>query len=210
MRDKIKLYAVTDRKWARDTDAFFAQIEAAIRGGAGVVQLREKGMDRAAFLEEAKRFVALCRELGAVSIINDDVETAKLSGADGVHLGQEDTAVRDARETLGTGKIIGASAHNVHEAIEAELNGADYLGSGAVFGTDTKGNVTPLPRRTLIDITRSVSIPVVAIGGVTKENIGLLAGCGISGVAVVSALFGADDTRAAAAELRRLVDLIVK
>ena len=127
---RLRLYAVTDRAWARDTEHLMEQVAAAIDGGAGLVQLREKHLDEAAFLAEAERFVALCREKGAVSIINDNVDIARKTGADGVHVGQEDLAAGRVRELLGPDKLIGVSAHSVEEALAAQAAGADYLGGG--------------------------------------------------------------------------------
>ena len=207
---RLRLYAVTDRAWAADTDAFFAQIQAAIDGGAAFVQLREKHLGQDDFLAEARRFVALCREKGAVSIINDNVEIAAEVGADGVHVGQEDLACGRARAILGPDKIIGVSAHNVDEALAAQAAGADYLGVGAAFVSHTKGDAKPIAAEAMAAITAAVDIPVVAIGGITRENLPTLAGRGLDGVAVVSALFAQKDVRAAAAELRRLAEAIAR
>ena len=203
-RETLRLYAVTDRAWARDEAALFRQIEAAVRGGAGVVQLREKDMEPAAFLEEAKRFVALCRRLGAVSIINDSVEIALEAGADGVHVGQSDLEAGRARALLGPEKILGVSAHSRSEARRALEAGADYLGCGAAFATGTKNDAAPISRETIRAVTAAVDIPVVAIGGVSRENILELKGLGLSGVAVVSGIFGRPDAEAAARELLEL------
>ena len=207
---QLRLYAVTDRAWAADTDAFFAQIHAAIDGGAAFVQLREKHLGQDDFLAEARRFVALCREKGAVSIINDNVEIAAEVGADGVHVGQEDLACGRARAILGPDKIIGVSAHNVDEALAAQAAGADYLGVGAAFVSHTKGDAKPIAAEAMAAITAAVDIPVVAIGGITRENLPTMAGRGLDGVAVVSALFAQKDVRAAAAELRRLAEAIAR
>ncbi|MCI9554505.1 MAG: thiamine phosphate synthase [Oscillibacter sp.] len=203
-RETLRLYAVTDRAWARDEAALFRQIEAAVRGGAGVVQLREKDMEPAAFLEEAKRFVALCRRLGAISIINDSVEIALEAGADGVHVGQSDLEAGRARALLGPEKILGVSAHSRSEARRALEAGADYLGCGAAFATGTKNDAAPISRETIRAVTAAVDIPVVAIGGVNRENILELKGLGLSGVAVVSGIFGRPDAEAAARELLEL------
>ena len=201
---QLRLYAVTDRAWAADADGLLAQVADAIDGGAGIVQLREKHLDHDAFLEEAKRFVALCREKGAVTIISVDVDIALASGADGVHVGQEDLAAGRAREALGPDKIIGVSAHSVEEALAAQAAGADYLGVGAAFVTGTKTDARPITRETIRAVTAAVSIPAVAIGGITRENLPQLSGCGLQGVAVVSALFGQSDVKAAAKELLAL------
>ena len=202
--EQLRLYAVTDRTWAADEDALFRQIEAAIDGGASVVQLREKDLDEAAFLAEAERFTALCRRKGAVSIINDSVEIALAVDADGVHVGQSDLRGRDIRAMLGPDKILGISAGTVEEAAAAQRAGADYIGVGAVFGTSTKKDARNLSLDQLRAITQAVTIPVVAIGGISAANLPELAGSGIHGVAVVSAIFGAEHPGQAAAELLRL------
>ena len=207
---KLRLYAVTDRAWAADEDALMDQIAAAIDGGAGIVQLREKHLDHDAFLQEAERFVALCREKGVISIINDAVDIAAAVGADGVHVGQSDLAAGRAREVLGPDKLIGVSAHSVEEALAAQAAGADYLGVGAAFVTGTKADAAPISRDTIRAITAAVDIPVVAIGGISRDNITELAGCGLDGVAVVSALFAQKDVKTAAKELYALSESIAR
>ena len=207
---QLRLYAVTDRAWARDTEGLLRQVAAAIDGGAGIVQLREKHLGQADFLAEAERFVALCREKGAVSIINDKVEIAAQVGADGVHVGQEDLEAGRARQLLGPDKLIGVSAHSVAEALAAQAAGADYLGIGAAFATGTKADATPITRETIRAITAAADIPVVAIGGISRDNILELKDCGLDGVAVVSALFAQADVKAAAAELLRLSEEIAR
>ena len=203
---QMRLYAVTDRAWAADGDALMAQIEAAIDGGAAIVQLREKHLDEAEFLAEAERFVALCRRRGVISIINDNVEIAARTGADGVHVGQEDLEAGKVRALLGPDKIVGVSAHTVEEALRAKAAGADYLGTGAAFVTGTKTDAKPISRDTIRSVTAAVDIPVVASGGITRDNILELKGCGLDGVAVVSALFAQPDVKAAAEELLRLAN----
>lgn len=207
---EMRLYAVTDRAWAADEDVLMAQIEAAIDGGASIVQLREKRLDDAAFLAEAERFTALCRRKGVISIINDRADIAVQSGADGVHIGQEDLEAGAARGILGPDRIIGVSAHSVEEALRAQTAGADYLGVGAAFATGTKADARPVSRETIRAITAAVHIPVVAIGGINRKNMAALKGCGLDGVAVVSALFARQDVRAAAEELLRLADGIAE
>ena len=202
--EQLRLYAVTDRAWAADEDAFLAQVEDAVDGGATFVQLREKHLNDEAFLAEAERFVALCRRKGVVSIIIDNVGIAAKTGADGVHVGQEDLAAGRVRQLLGPDKIIGVSAHTVEEALAAQAAGADYLGTGAAFVTGTKTDAKPISRETIRAICAAVDIPVVAIGGITRDNILELKGCGLDGVAVVSALFAQKDVKAAAEELLAL------
>jgi len=203
-REALRLYAVTDRAWAADEDALMGQIEAAVRGGAGGVQLREKRLDHDAFLAEAKRFTALCRRLGAVSIINDSVEIALASGADGVHVGQSDLEAGRARALLGPDKIVGVSAHSPGEARRALAAGADYLGCGAAFATGTKADAKPISKETIRAVTAAAGVPVVAIGGVSRENILELKGLGLAGAAVVSGIFGQRDIESAARELLEL------
>lgn len=199
----LRLYAVTDRSWLNGASLEW-QVEEALKGGATFVQLREKNLERKSFYREAVSIGKLCREYGVPFVIDDDVELALESGADGVHIGQSDMALRDAREQLGPEKIIGVSARTLEEALEAERNGADYLGVGAVFSTSTKLDAVDVSLETLREICGSVSIPVVAIGGIKADNLPLLSGTGIAGVAVVSAIFAASDIRKAAAELKRL------
>ena len=208
--EQMRLYAVTDRAWAADEDALMAQVEAAIDGGASIVQLREKHLDEDAFLKEAERFVALCRRKGVISIINDNVEIAVRTRADGVHVGQEDLEAGRARALLGPDRIIGVSAHNVEEALAAQAAGADYLGTGAALVTGTKTDAKPISRETIRAVTAAVDIPVVAIGGISRDNVLELAGCGLDGVAVVSALFAQKDVKAAAEEMLRLSEEIAK
>ena len=204
--EQLRLYAVTDRAWAADEDAFLAQVEDAVDGGATFVQLREKHLNDEAFLAEAERFVALCRRKGVVSIINDNVGIAAKTGADGVHVGQEDLAAGKVRELLGPDKIIGVSAHTVEEALAAQASGADYLGTGAAFVTGTKTDAKPISKETIRAICAAVDIPVVAIGGITRGNLPQLKGLGLAGAAVVSALFAQPDVKAAARELRALAE----
>lgn len=186
------LYAVTDRSWV-GRQTFYEQVESALKGGITCLQLREKDLDEETFLEEAKEIAELCKRYGIPFIINDNVEIALRCGADGVHIGQDDMDIVEVRKRLGEDKIIGVSAHNVKEAIQAAKNGADYLGSGAMFTTATKTNVTPLSVEMLRDICEAVDIPVVAIGGINKKNLAQLSGAGADGVALVSAIFAAED-----------------
>lgn len=202
-RESLLLYAVTDRHWLNGRRLYDVVAEA-LRGGATMVQLREKSLGSADFLAEAREIVPLARRAGVPLIINDDVETALACGADGVHVGQQDMELKAARARLGPDKIIGVSAHTVDEAVRAEADGADYLGVGAVFHTGTKLNAAPLSFETLKSITSAVSIPCVAIGGITAENLPSLRGSGVSGAAVVSAVFAANDIESAARKLLAL------
>ncbi len=186
------LYAVTDRSWV-GKQSLIEQVESALKGGVSCVQLREKQLDKEAFLKEAVEMAVLCRQYKVPFIINDDVDIALRCGADGVHVGQDDMSVDKVRSIAGNDLIIGVSAHSVEEALTAVRGGADYLGVGAVFSTSTKTNVTAMSYEVLKSICTAVDIPVVAIGGINKDNMTKLSGTGISGVALVSAVFAADD-----------------
>lgn len=208
-KEKLLLYAVTDRAWTGKM-SLAQQVEAALQNGATCVQLREKALDEERFLAEALELRALCRRYGVPFIVNDNVDIAIRCGADGVHVGQEDMKADDVRRRVGERMIIGVSAHTVEEARRAVENGADYLGVGAVFSTATKTNVGNMPFETLQEICRAVEIPVVAIGGISQKNIMQLSGSGVDGVAVVSAIFAAEDPGAAAAEMLKLAREMVK
>ena len=202
------LYAVTDRAWI-GTQTLYQQVEAALKGGATCVQLREKELDEAAFLQEAKEICALCRRYGVPFIVNDNVDVAQACGADGVHVGQEDMKAGEVRRRVGEDMILGVSVHTVEEARRAVRDGADYLGLGAVFPTGTKTDADQMSNETLRDICGAVEIPVVAIGGLNRDNILRLSGSGVDGVALVSAIFGAEDIEAACRELCALSEQMV-
>ncbi len=203
------LYAVTDRSWLHG-DTVAHQVELALKGGATFIQLREKTLDEESFLKEAKEIAALCKSYGVPFVINDNVKIAKESGADGVHVGQDDMEAGNVREILGPDKIIGVSAHNAEEARIAVERGADYLGCGAMFGSTTKNNVSVCKYETLKAVCEAVDIPVVAIGGINEGNILELTGTGCDGVAVISALFAKEDITEAAKNLRALSEKMVK
>lgn len=202
-KDALLLYAVTDRSWV-GRQTLLEQTEDAIRGGATCVQLREKDLEKAAFLDEAIAMKKLCGRYRVPLLINDDVEIAIKCGADGVHVGQSDSEAGSVRARIGEDMILGVSAQTVEQAIAAERAGADYLGVGAVFPTSTKLDAAEVPLETLRDICAAVTIPVVAIGGISRDNIARLSGSGIAGVALVSAIFAAGDIEKACAELRKL------
>lgn len=202
-RKMLTLYAVTDRSWLGE-ETLYQQVEQALKAGVTMVQLREKNLSTEDFEKEARALLLLCHAYHAPLIINDDVELAKRTGADGVHIGQSDMEIKKAREILGSGKIIGVTAKTVEQAKAAEASGADYLGSGAVFGSSTKKDAIPLAHDLLQEICESVQIPVVAIGGITAENAMLLKERGIAGIAVVSGIFACKDIGQAAAELRKI------
>ena len=202
------LYAVTDRAWVGE-QTLYQQVECALKGGATCVQLREKHLGDAAFLQEAQEIHALCQQYGVPLFINDNVEVAIQCHAEGIHVGQSDMAAAQVRARVGEDMMIGVSAHTVEEALDAVKHGADCLGVGAVFATNTKTDVDVLPRQTLIDICNAVDIPVVAIGGIHKENILELKGTGVDGVALVSAIFGAKDIEKECRELKALSEQII-
>ena len=197
------LYAVTDRAWI-GKQTLYEQVEAALKGGVTCVQLREKELDETAFLQEAKELCALCRRYGVPFLVNDNVEIAIACGADGIHVGQEDLAAGEVRHQVGDDMILGVSVHTVEEACQAVRDGADYLGLGAVFPTSTKTDVEQMPNETLRAICDAVDVPIVAIGGINRGNILRLAGSGVDGVALVSAIFSAEDIEGTCRELRAL------
>jgi len=207
-RENMLLYAVTDRSWVGRQN-LLEQVESALKGGVTCVQLREKELDEAAFLEEAVAMKALCSRYGVPFIVNDNVEIAIKCGADGIHVGQSDMAAGHVRELVGDHMIIGVSARTVEEALTAQAAGADYLGVGAMFSTATKLDACVLRLQTLKDICTAVDIPVTAIGGIHKGNLMELAHSGVDGVALVSAIFGAEDIERECAQLRRLASEMV-
>lgn len=201
----LLLYAVTDSAWV-GRQTLLEQIEDALKGGITCLQLREKNMNEADFLKEATQAAKLCRRYGVPLIINDNVDVAVKSGADGVHVGIEDCPVREIRKRVGADFIIGATAKTVEQAQRAQAEGADYLGVGAVFPSPTKTTAIRITKEKLKEICESVSIPAVAIGGIDKERIPLLEGCGAKGIAVVSAVFAAQDIESECRGLRRLAE----
>ena len=209
-REQLLLYAVTDRSWLAPGETLEAVVEQLLQNGVTLVQLREKGASHEEIVAGARRLLPVCHRYGVPLIVNDDVEAAREAGADGVHVGQDDLDVARARAILGPDSIIGASAHNVAEALAAQAAGADYLGSGAVFGSSTKTDVGTLGPAAFGEICRAVNLPVVAIGGVSRENIHALSGSGLAGAAVISALFAPRDKAAAAREMAELVRAAVE
>lgn len=207
-KEDLLLYAVTDRTWLNG-DTLYNQVEKALKGGATFIQLREKNLSNTEFLEEAKEIKQLCAKYNVPFVINDNVEIAKEIDADGVHVGQDDMEALDVRAVLGKDKIIGVSAHSVEEALLAQEHGADYLGVGAVFHTGTKSDATDLSRETLKAICDAVDIPVIAIGGISAENVLELSGNGLCGIAVISAIFAQKDIEAAARNLSELTKKMV-
>lgn len=203
------LYAVTDRAWV-GKQSLYEQVESALKGGVTCVQLREKELAEEDFLKEALEISALCKEYDVPFIINDNVEIAIKCQADGIHVGQEDMEASQVRKKVGEDMMIGVSVHSVEEALEAVKKGADCLGVGAMFSTSTKKDVNLLPKESLKDICQAVNVPVVAIGGIGKSNIIDLSGTGVDGVALVSAIFSADDIEEECRKLRKLSEEMVK
>lgn len=201
-KEQLFLYAVTDRAWV-GRQTLLEQIEDALKGGVTLVQLREKDLEEGEFLREAIQVRELCHRYHVPLIINDNVDVALQSGADGVHVGIEDAPVAEIRQRVGSDFIIGATAKTVQQARLAEESGADYLGVGAVFPSPTKQSAIRITNEQLNEICSSVSIPAVAIGGITRDNLSQLKGSRIDGIAVVSALFSAEDIKAAAEQLKQ-------
>lgn len=197
----LLLYAVTDRSWLNGR-TLYEQVEEALKGGVTFVQLREKNLDDTAFLQEAKEIKELCARFHVPFVINDNVDIAAEIDADGVHVGQSDMEAGDVRKKLGPDKIIGVSAQTVEQALRAQAHGADYLGVGAVFPTGSKADAVEVSHDTVQEICRAVDIPVIAIGGITRENVIELKGTGICGIAVISAIFAQQDIEEAARTLK--------
>ncbi len=208
-KESLLVYAVTDRMWLNGR-TLEEDVEKAVKGGATFLQIREKELDDAAFLEQAKAVKAVTDRYGVPFVVNDNVEIALAIDADGVHVGQSDMEAGDVRTKLGSDKIIGVSVQTIEQALLAQERGADYLGVGAVFPTSTKADAAEVSYAELKAICEAVSIPVVAIGGITKENVTELKGSGIDGVALVSAIFAAEDIEKATAELIKRMKEVVE
>ncbi len=204
----LLLYAVTDRHWLNGR-TLYEVVKESLDGGATFIQLREKELDSETFLDEAKELKKLCAKYHVPFVINDNVDIALAMDADGVHVGQSDMEAGNVREKLGPDKIIGVSAQTVEQAVLAEKRGADYLGVGAVFPTGSKDDADDVSHETLKAICEAVSIPVIAIGGITKDNTKELAGTGIVGIAVISAIYGQDDIPSATRELKKITSEMV-
>lgn len=199
-KNRCILYAITDRTWLNGR-SLEDVVEQSLMGGVDMVQLREKNLDFNSFLESAIKIKKLTEKYGVPLIINDSIEVCRQSNADGVHIGQGDTPLSKAREVLGKDKIVGVTAKTIQQALEAQLNGADYLGVGAMFGSTTKKDAIPLTFEQLADIRKSVTIPIVAIGGINANNINRFANTNVDGIAVVSAIYGQNDIKLATENL---------
>ncbi len=209
LNDSLLLYAVTDRYWLNGR-ALEEDVEKSLKGGATFVQLREKDLEKDAILEEAKVLKKLCKKYDVPFVLDDEVEIAKEVGADGVHVGQSDMACAEARAALGPDAIVGVSAQTVEQAVAAEKAGASYLGVGAVFPTGSKADAVEVDHDTVKAICDAVSIPVIAIGGISKDNVGELKGLGLKGIAVISAIYAQENIEAAAEELKTLTKEMVE
>ena len=201
----LELYAVTDRHWLGN-QTLLEQVQEALDGGATCIQLREKQLDDKTFLQEAIEIQKLCKQYQVPFIVNDNVEIAKDMHADGIHVGQSDMEALDVRKALGNDVILGVSAQTVEQAKKAEAHGADYLGVGAVFPTGSKDDAEDVSYETLKAICEAVSIPVIAIGGITQDNVKDLAGSGIVGIAVISAIFAQKDITQATKDLKQATE----
>lgn len=205
----MELYAVTDRSWLREGETLVQKVKEAAEAGITFLQLREKHLDLTAMIGEGRALRAVADAYGIPFVVNDSLEAALACGADGVHVGQSDMAVAQARKLLGPEKIVGASVQTVEQALLAQESGADYLGVGAVFTTSTKRDAKNLDLTVLGRICRAVDIPVVAIGGITASNLLQLRGSGIDGVAVVSAIFAQPSVDEAVRTLRERTRLLL-
>ena len=208
-KKSLLLYAISDRTWLGE-ETLYSQVKKALEGGATIIQLREKNLDYDSFLKEAIDIKELCHEYGVKFIVNDNIKVAIECDADGVHVGQDDMDVTEVRKLIGKDKIIGLSAQTVEQAKLAQEQGADYLGVGAVFTTSTKKDAKNVTFEELKEICDSVDIPVVAIGGISKDNAIELKGTGIDGISVISAIFAQKDIKKAAEELKSISQEIVK
>ena len=209
-KEDLLLYAVTDRRWLKEGETLVTRTEEAIDGGVTFVQLREKDLDEENFEREGRELKELCRKRGVPFVINDNVELAAKLDADGVHVGQSDMEALDVRRIIGGDKILGVSAQTVEQAVTAEKHGADYLGVGAVFPTGSKDDAAEVSYDTLRAICDAVKIPVIAIGGITEENVTELSKSGICGIAVISALYAKEDIKSAAQRLRKNTEAAVR
>ena len=208
LKSSLKLYAVTDSYWLNGR-LLEDDVEKAIIGGVTMVQLREKNLNTKDFIELAFRVKKVCNKYDIPFIINDSLEVFKAVDADGIHVGQSDMRADLVRKEIGPNKILGVSAETVKEAIIAEKMGADYLGVGTIFNTTTKLDAITVSLDTLKEISNTVNIPVVAIGGINQNNINKLKNTNISGVSIVSAIFGAKDIILATKELNLEVTKII-
>ena len=208
LAESLLLYAVTDRHWLGKR-SLYDVVRESLDGGVTFLQLREKDLDDANFFEEAVRLQQMAAEYGIPFVVNDNVDIALRMNADGVHVGQSDMEAGNVRALIGPDKILGVSAQTVEQAVLAESRGADYLGVGAVFPTGSKDDADSVSLEMLKAICEAVTIPVVAIGGITGDNTPKLAGSGICGIAVISAIYGSQDIYAATVSLKKTAEEMV-
>lgn len=204
-KESLRLYAITDRNWLGNR-SMAEEVEKALKAGITFLQIREKNITDAEYTTQATELCQLCHRYGVPLVVDDNIEVAIASGADGVHVGQKDIVDKDVRALIGKDRILGISANSVELAIAAEKAGADYIGVGSIELSPTKGESEVLTLDYVKEICNSVSIPVVAIGGINEHNIPKLRGVGVAGIAVISAIFGKEDVSQATQTLRRLVD----
>jgi len=205
LKEKLKLYVITDGRLADEVEG----TEKALKGGATSIQLRMKNAPTRRMIEVGRKLRKLTEEYDALFFVNDRVDVALAVEADGAHVGQEDMPVEIVKE-IAPDLIVGVSASSLEEALEAERGGADYIGAGTVFPTSTKEDAEFLGIDALREIVKRVKIPVVAIGGINHENVREVLKCGVSGVAVISAIMGAEDIEEAAKRMRGIVDEFLK
>ena len=208
LEESLLLYAVTDRHWL-DGRTLYNVVRDSLDGGVTFLQLREKELDDETFLEEAVKLQEMAREYNVPFVINDNVDIAVKMDAGGVHVGQSDMEAGNVRALIGPDKILGVSAQTVEQALLAQEKGADYLGVGAVFPTGSKDDADEVSFETLKEICDAVSIPVVAIGGITYENTPELKGSGICGIAVISAIYAQSDIKAASEQLKAVTQQMI-
>lgn len=209
IRKSMKLYAITDRHWLKEGENLSDIVEEVLQSGVTFLQIREKDLSKESFLEEGIKLKKIAEKYKIPFVINDSIEIFKEVDADGVHLGQTDLPKGDIKKIIGKDKILGISANSVESALDAQKRGADYIGVGAIFSTSTKDNAKTISLETLKEIRQAVDIPLVAIGGINKDNILKLKNTGIDGISVVSAIFGQENKEKATKELLRLVEEVV-
>jgi len=204
-KESLKLYVITDRSWIGNR-SMSEEVEKTLKAGATCLQIREKNISYDEYVSKSIELRKICNKYNVPFIVNDNIEVALASGADGVHVGQNDILNKNVRSIIGSDKILGISVNSIELAIAAEKAGADYIGVGSIQLSPTKGESKILSTEYVNEICNSVSIPVVAIGGINEQNIPILKGIGIAGVAVISAVFGKEDVAEATYKLRKLVD----
>jgi thiamine-phosphate pyrophosphorylase len=205
-KEQLKLYAITDRQWLKDNQSIYDIVEQALDGGSTMIQVREKTLDKDSFIKEVKSILPLCHRYGVPLIVNDDIQVALESKADGIHLGQSDLNDGQVKKLIPESMILGISVQNMEQALEAEKMGASYLGVGAIFTTDTKRDASVLNPFILKEIAQSVNIATVAIGGINKNNIKLLENTSIAGISLISAIFAQENIKTATSDILSIIE----